>query len=169
LAAAGTIAIGDEVFNVSGYAWKDHEFSTSALGGSAVGWDWFGLQLDDRRELMVGQIRQTDGTRDPYFGGLLINADGSTVYLPADTFEIEQTSTWTSPHTGAVYPSGWIIRVNPPDAESFTLTLTPQLLDQELAGGNIAYWEGSVHITGDVTGYGYAELTGYVDAMTGRF
>jgi hypothetical protein len=26
-----------------------------------------------------------------------------------------------------------------------------------------------VRISGDATGYGYAELTGYVDALTGRF
>jgi predicted secreted hydrolase len=169
LASTGTITIGDEVFEVTGYSWKDHEFSTSALGSNALGWDWFGLQFDDNRELMVGQIRMTDGGRDPYFGGLLVQPDGSTVYLPAESFTIEATGTWTSPHTDAVYPSGWRITVSPPDEAAFTFTATPQMLDQELHGGGIAYWEGSVRIEGDVTGWGYAELTGYVDAMTGRF
>ena len=169
LATEGSIRIGDETFTVSGYTWKDHEFSTSALGGDALGWDWFGLQFDDDRELMVGQIRLVDGERDPYFGGLLINADGSTEYLDAEAFTITSTNSWTSPHTGAVYPSGWTIQVNPANSAPFSLTLTPQLLDQELYGGDIAYWEGSVRISGDVSGYGYAELTGYVDAMTGRF
>jgi predicted secreted hydrolase len=169
LATDGTITIGDETFTVEGYAWKDHEFSTSALGANALGWDWFGLQFDDNRELMVGQIRLVDGGRDPYFGGLLIHEDGTTEYLPADAFTIEATGTWESPHTGAVYPSGWVIAVNPPQSEAFSITVTPQMLDQELHGGGIAYYEGSVRIGGDATGYGYAELTGYVDAMTGRF
>jgi predicted secreted hydrolase len=169
LATEGTITIGGETFSVTGYAWKDHEFSTSALGTNALGWDWFGLQFDDNRELMVGQIRQVDGGRDPYFGGLLINPDGTTEYLAADDFVIEATGTWESPHTGAVYPSGWVITVNPTNSPPFTITVTPQMLDQELHGGGIAYYEGSVRITGDATGYGYAELTGYVDAMTGRF
>lgn len=169
LATEGTITIGDEVFTVAGATWKDHEFGTSALGAGALGWDWFGLQFDDNRELMVGQIRLADGGRDPNFGGLLVYPDGSTRYLPSEAFTIESVNTWTSPHTGAVYPSGWTITVDTGEAEPLRLTLTPQMLDQELHGGGIAYWEGTVRIEGDVTGYGYAELTGYVDAMTGRF
>jgi predicted secreted hydrolase len=169
LLTEGSITIGDETFTVSGTTWKDHEFSTSALGANALGWDWFGLQFDDNRELMVGQIRLAGGGRDPNFGGLLINPDGSTRYLPSNAFTIEALDTWTSPHTGAVYPSGWLITVDTGEAEPLRLTATPQLLDQELHGGGIAYWEGTVRLEGDVTGYGYAELTGYVDAMTGRF
>jgi predicted secreted hydrolase len=41
--------------------------------------------------------------------------------------------------------------------------------DQELYGSNTVYWEGAADITGDVTGVGYAELTGYVNTMQGRF
>ena len=169
LATSGTITIGEQRFDVTGYTWKDHEFSTSALGATALGWDWFGLQFDDNRELMVGQIRQADGGFDPYFGGLLVNPDGTTQYLDAADFKITAMGEWTSPHTGAVYPSGWQITVRPDGGESFSFTATPQVLDQELHGGGIAYWEGTVRIEGDVSGYGYAELTGYVDAMTGRF
>lgn len=169
LLTEGTITIGGQAFAVEGAAWKDHEFSTSALGASALGWDWFGLQLDDNRELMVGQIRLADGGKDPFFGGLLVNPDGSTTFLPASAFTIDATAHWTSPHSGATYPAGWHISVDPGDGQPFTLTLTPQLADQELYGGGIAYWEGTVRITGDAAGYGYAELTGYADSMTGRF
>jgi predicted secreted hydrolase len=95
--------------------------------------------------------------------------DGSTEYLSAEQFTIEATGTWTSPHTGAVYPSGWVIAVQPELSAAFTITVTPQMADQELHGGGIAYYEGSVSISGDASGFGYAELTGYVDAMTGRF
>jgi predicted secreted hydrolase len=41
--------------------------------------------------------------------------------------------------------------------------------DQELADTDPSYWEGAVRITGDVSGYGYAELTGYTDTMQNRF
>jgi predicted secreted hydrolase len=169
LATEGTITIGGETFTVSGATWKDHEFSTCALGSDGVGWDWFGLQLDDNRELMVGQIRLADGRRDPSFGGLLVNPDGTTRYLPSDSFTIEALDSWESPHTGAVYPSGWTITVETGDGAPLRLTVTPQLLDQELHGGGIAYWEGTVRLEGDITGYGYAELTGYADSLTGRF
>ncbi len=168
LLTEGTIRVGAETFTISGTTWMDHEFSTSALDTDAQGWDWFGLILDNNAELMLGQIRLSEGGT-PYFGGLFVREDGSTVYLDAKTFTITSTGTWTSPHSGAVYPSGWEITVNVPDGETLRLTLTPLLPDQELYTGVTAYWEGAVQITGDVTGYGYAELTGYASAMSGRF
>lgn len=170
LVTDGTVTIDGETFAVSGNTWKDHEFSTSALGDNALGWDWFGLIFDDNRELMLGQIRQKGGGTEPAFGGLLVDSDGSTRYLAADTFTITPTGTWASPHTGGVYPSGWQVSLTVPDSDDvLNFTLTPLLDDQELHGNGIVYWEGAVRIDGDVSGYGYAELTGYVDAMTGRF
>ncbi|MBZ0275173.1 MAG: carotenoid 1,2-hydratase, partial [Anaerolineae bacterium] len=164
------VTINGESFTVSGTTWKDHEFSTSALGENAQGWDWFGLQLDDNRELMLGQIRLVGGDHEPAFGGLLVYPDGSTRQLDSGDFTLEVTGHWLSPHTGADYPAGWRVRVDVDDAEPLELILTPLISDQELQGtGNVDYWEGAVRISGDATGYGYAELTGYVNAMTGRF
>lgn len=170
LLTTGTITIHDTVYTVSGTSWKDHEFSTSALGNAAQGWDWFGLQLDDDRELMLGQIRLVEGGRQPEFGGLLVYPDGSTRKLESSDFTLMVTDTWQSPHTGATYPAGWQISLDIGEAEPLDLTVTPLISDQELHGtGNVDYWEGAVRISGDITGYGYAELTGYVNAMTGRF
>lgn len=169
LLTEGSIRIGEDTFQVSGASWMDHEFSTSALAGDAQGWDWFGLHLDDNRELMLGQIRHQDGGREPAFGGLFVAADGSTRYLPAETYTITATDQWISPHTGAEYPSGWTITVDIGEAAPLSLTLTPLMRDQELQTDITAYWEGAVEISGDATGYGYAELTGYVEAMAGRF
>ena len=169
LLTSGTITVGGETFTVSGATWMDHEFGTSALGADALGWDWFGLQLDDDRELMVGQIRRAGGDKDPYFGGLLVNPDGTTQYLPAEAITIQSTGTWTSPHTGATYPAGWNVTVDTGGGDPLRLTVTPQIADQELYGSGIAYWEGTVSISGDATGYGYTELTGYADSMMGRF
>ncbi|MDX2076661.1 MAG: lipocalin-like domain-containing protein [bacterium] len=172
LVTEGTITINGESYTVSGNTWKDHEFSTSALGAGAQGWDWFGLIFDGDYELMVGKIRMEDGGREPAFGGLLIYPDGTTRYLSAEEFTITPTDTWRSPHTDAEYPSGWTITLigaifdnNQPR----TFTVTPLAKDQELHSGDIAYWEGAVKIDGDFTGYGYAELTGYVNTMNGRF
>lgn len=169
LETAGTLTVGEQSFEVSGTTWMDHEFSTSALGSDALGWDWFGLQLDDNRQLMLGQIRLVTGDREPAFGGLFIEADGSTRALSADDFTIESTATWTSSHSGATYPAGWEIRVDTGAADPLEITLTPLLADQELLADVSVYWEGAVRITGDASGYGYAELTGYANSMTGRF
>lgn len=169
LLTEGTVTIKGEVFNVSGATWKDHEFSTSALDDNALGWDWLGLQLDDNRELMLGQIRTTDGGRDPLFGGLLVLPDGSTQVLDSNDFTLEAVDTWISPHTGATYPASWNISVNVGEGEPLDIAITPLVSDQELHGAGIVYWEGAVRIGGDATGYGYIELTGYVDSMAGRF
>jgi predicted secreted hydrolase len=168
LLTAGTVTVGEAAYTVSGATWMDHEFGTSALGSDAQGWDWFGLHLDDNRELMVGHIRLVGGGYEPAFGGLLVLPDGRTRRLEAGDFTLDATDTWTSPHTGAVYPAGWRIRVDVGEAEPLNLTLTPLVADQELREG-IAYWEGAVRVTGGVTGYGYAELTGYAGPMNGRF
>ncbi|MFO7320748.1 MAG: lipocalin-like domain-containing protein [Chloroflexota bacterium] len=168
LLAGGTITVNGEAHQVSGTAWMDHEFSTSALGSEALGWDWFSLQLDDNRELMLGQIRMIGGGRETAFGGLLIEQDGSTRYLSSNDFTIEATGSWTSPHTGATYPSGWEFAVDTGD-ETLNLTATPLMDDQELQTDISIYWEGAIRIAGDATGYGYAELTGYANEMTGRF
>ena len=153
---------------MTGTTWQDHEFSTSALGTDAQGWDWFGLQLDDGRELMLGQIRLADGGIEPVFGGTLILPDGSTRHLASGDFTLEVTGTWTSPHTGATYPAGWRFSVDVGETAPLVFTLTPLIADQELHQG-IAYWEGAVRIAGDASGYGYAELTGYAGTMNGRF
>ncbi|MEL7673892.1 MAG: lipocalin family protein, partial [Chloroflexota bacterium] len=168
LLTSGTIRIGAEMFAVTGASWMDHEFSTSALGPDAQGWDWFGLQLGDNRELMLGQIRLVDGEIEPAFGGLLVEADGAARYLSASAFGIEATRWWTSPHTGATYPAAWTIAVMLDEGKSLTLEVEPLLADQELREG-IVYWEGAVRISGDATGYGYAELTGYHGTMRNRF
>ena len=53
LSASGTINIESDSFDVSGLAWLDREWSTSALEKSESGWDWFSIQLSDNREIMV--------------------------------------------------------------------------------------------------------------------
>ncbi|NDJ74997.1 MAG: carotenoid 1,2-hydratase [Chloroflexi bacterium] len=165
----GTITINGQAFTISGASWMDHEFSTSALGLDAQGWDWFGLHLDDNRELMLGQIRLVNGGIEPAFGGLLVRPDGSTFTLESSDLTIMPSGTWTSPHTQITYPAGWEITVDIGEAEPLRLAVTPLIDDQELNGEGIVYWEGAVRIAGDAAGYGYAELTGYQDAMRGRF
>lgn len=167
LDTTGTLSINGETFDVVGTTWMDHEFSTGALSDSAHGWDWFGLIFDDDRELMLGQVREGDANLPSQFGGMLIYPDGSSRYLTDGDFTITPTDTWVSPHTGAEYPSAWDIQVHGEDG--FAFSVVPLMSDQELYGTGIEYWEGAVRTEGDVTGYGYAELTGYTESMQNRF
>jgi predicted secreted hydrolase len=168
LATRGVLTYGGKRFDVDGISWMDHEFGSDELSANQVGWDWVSLQLDDRRELMLYVLRQKDGSITPQSSGSLIDARGRVTYLPLSAFRLEATGSWTSPHTGGVYPSGWRLRV--PSA-GIDVTLAPQLLDQELANldGGVSYWEGAVDArdaTGRSTGTGYVELTGYAGAVS---
>jgi predicted secreted hydrolase len=160
----GTITVNGTPYTVNGTAWMDHEFSTSALSQNAVGWDWFALQLDNQREIMLYQIRNKDGSIVTSSHGSLIDADGSVTPLALKDFTIQVLDRWTSPHTGAVYPSKWRVTIQAPDGP-ISLDISPLMADQEL-NSSTAYWEGASRITGtdsgqSVQGYGYVELTGY--------
>jgi predicted secreted hydrolase len=174
LLSKGTIMIGSQVIPVNGLSWMDHEFSTNALATDQVGWDWFALQLDDGTDLMVFQIRKEegspDGLIDPYSSGTLVFTDGRSRHLTLADFEIIVHNTWRSPHSNAIYPANWTINI--PSAE-ISLNIEPYLGDQEL-NLSFTYWEGAVKIHGEigdqqVSGYGYAELTGYAGSMAGEF
>ncbi len=156
MATTGTITVKGETIPVEGFSWMDHEFGTSALGEGQVGWDWFGLQFDDNRELMWGQLRRADGSIDVGQGSITL-ADGQVLTLAQDDVQVETLATWRSPRTGAEYPARWRMTIPRADLE---LVIEPLINNQELNVG-LTYWEGAVRISGTTTGYGYVELTGY--------
>lgn len=165
LPTRGVVTVGEERFEVSGASWLDREWSTSALGPEQSGWDWFALHLDDGRELMLYRLRRQDGGVDPYSSGVLVDADGGAQRLRAEDMAFEILATWTSPHTGDVYPSRWRLRL---PAEDMELTVTPRVADQEMQM-QVRYWEGTVAVAGRaggeaVSGQGYLEMTRYESA-----
>jgi predicted secreted hydrolase len=173
MAASGTVHLGDRTLSVRGEAWMDHEFTTGELASDLVGWDWFGLQLDDGTELMLYLLRRPDGTPSPASSGSLVDEAGRVTHLDREAFTVTSESSWRSPRSGAVYPADWRVRV--PGA-ALELTLTPRLPDQELVtreSTGVTYWEGAVGISGSrggvpITGRGFVELTGYAAAFRAR-
>ena len=170
LKTSGTIEVAGQVFSVDGLSWMDHEFSTSALSRNQVGWDWFSIQMDDGSELMVFQIRRSDGSVDPFSSGTFVRPDGSTLHLGLDDFDLEVGADWKSQASGAIYPAAW--RLNVPSL-GLRLQIEPLMANQEL-NLSYAYWEGAVTVAGNlggevVTGKGYVELTGYSGSMGGQF
>ena len=169
LATRGTLVFDGQPFTVDGISWMDHEFGSAELQRDQAGWDWFSVQLDDGRELMLYLLRQKDGGVTPQSSGSVIERDGSVRHLERNDFAIEATGRWKSPHTAGVYPSGWRVRVAKAGVD---LVLAPTVLDQELAGtsgGGISYWEGAVDVrdaAGRTLGAGYVELTGYAGALS---
>jgi len=167
MAVVGEVTDHGRPMPVTGVAWMDHQWGNfiSLLGG---GWDWFSIQLNDDTEYMIyfirsanHQVLSTYATR--------VAPNGSAQVLPASVLAVRATGSWTSPHTGAVYPSGWTVAI---PSERLALTLTPEVRDQELltaASTGVDYWEGATWISGSlagapVSGEGYVELTGYAPA-----
>jgi predicted secreted hydrolase len=166
---SGIVQVSGERIPISGLAWKDHEWSTSALSAGAVGWDWFSLQLDNGGALMFFEIRREDGGLEPYSSGTYIDPSGETMPLAAGDWELAVTSTWRSPHSDAEYPAGWRITVPKLDLE---LSGAPLMLDQELNVSTV-YWEGASRFSGTlgnepVSATGYVEMTGYAHSMSRR-
>jgi predicted secreted hydrolase len=158
----GVITVGDQRFEVQGASWLDREWSTSALGKDQVGWDWFALQLSDRREIMFYRLRRRDGGTDPMSAGTLVALDGGVRRLNHGDVEIEALSYWQSPKSGARYPAKTRLRI---PKEDLALEIEPLLSGQEL-NVSVRYWEGAVTIRGTargtpINGQGYMELTGY--------
>ncbi len=163
LATTGTVEVEGERFRVVGESWMDKEFGSNQLGAEQVGWDWFSLRLDDGRDLMVYQLRDSTGAVD-YASATVVDAAGQPTYLGATSFELAVTDHWTSPATAAGYPSGWRLRV---PGSGLDLTIVPEMAAQENVSRlipNLFYWEGSVRVlgpSGQPSGRGYVELTGY--------
>ena len=146
---------------VTGAAWMDHEWFTHQLEASQVGWDWFSVQLDDGRDLMLFQLRTRSGGIDPYSSGTYIDSSGAARHLSSRDFSLEPARYWTSPKTKARYPVSWRIRV---PSLALDLSCDAALDVQELVGqqdGRPSYWEGAVRYSGSASGSGYLEMTGY--------
>ena len=160
---SGTVTLPDgEAVPVEGLTWLDREWSTSALAPGQVGWDWFALHLDDGRDLMLYQLRRTDGSKDPLSKGSLVAEDGTKRHLSAGEYRLEPLGTWASPN-GGDYPVRWRLTV---PAEGIDLEVTAAFPAQEL-DATIRYWEGAVDVAGSVGGVGFLEMTGYADDVGG--
>ena len=107
----GHLVVDGETVAVTGASWMDHEFGTTFLEASQVGWDWFSLQLDDGSELMEFQLRGADGAPDPHSAGTWVDAAGVATPLGAGEFTLVPGRRWSSPSTDAAYPVQWRIEL----------------------------------------------------------
>lgn len=157
----GRLRIGKEVYHVKGKSWFDREIFSRGLGNNQQGWDWFAIQLNDKRELMLYIIRNKDGSIDKYSSGTFVYTDGRYRHLFKEDFSVKVLKHYKSDKTDAEYPSKWEINI---PSENILLTLTPLIQDQEVIAysstGNY-YWEGTCKVEGSEKGRAYVEMTGY--------
>src|SRR5690606_433107 len=147
LAATGTVTLDGHTEDVTGLAWLDREWGSSALADDQQGWDWFALQLADGSDLMFYNLRRDDGSRDPASAGTYIDAQGIASYLGAAEVTIRERDHWTSAR-GDRYPVAWSLAV--PSLE-LSLEIDPLIEAQELVT-RVRYWEGAVDVRGTRAG-----------------
>jgi predicted secreted hydrolase len=163
LDTTGVLTFGRDCLRVSGSSWLAHEFGSTFLPKSAVGWDLFFLQFDDGRDLLRIVIRKRDGTASTE--GYLIDAKGHTDRMPSSSGYVKSSPWfWRSEHTAIVYPDLWTISIPTVAIEA---TVTPTQYDQEIIPERgKPYWDGTVDIQGLTNGrarigQGYVQLVGY--------
>ena len=167
LGTSGSLQVRQENFAVTGESWFDHEWATNQLAPGQAGWNWVSAQFDDNRELMLYEMRLTNGARDLASSGTFVRADGGSTSLTSADFQMTPETFWRSKVTNANYPIGWRVTV---PKEKLEFTIHPVLPDQELTLDPITYWEGAVDLVGThagqpIRGHGYLELTGYAGAL----
>ncbi len=159
--------VGKESFTVSGESWFDHEWATNQLAPEQAGWNWLSAQFEDGTELMLYQMRLTNGAIDPISSGTFVREDGTSVSLTSADFQMTPESFWKSPATKANYPIAWRIAVS---KEQLEFIIKPVLANQELVFSPLIYWEGAFDLIGTrankpIRGRGYLELTGYAGSL----
>lgn len=169
IATTGTVEVGGQTFPVEGLSWYDHEWATNQLTENQEGWDWFSLQFADGTELMLFQIRQKDGGRDPFSGGTWVDAEGNSRPIRNEDFELTPLDHWVSPTTKGRYPISWKLEIPPLDLQ---LDISTPLAQQEFNQPPIYYWEGAIRARGRRAGHpiqarGYLEMTGYGSPIVG--
>jgi predicted secreted hydrolase len=164
----GSLVIAGQKFQVSGISWFDREWSTNQLAPDQVGWNWFGIQLDDGSDLMIYQIRLRGDAIDQCSSGKWIDRDGHSVDVANGEFTLQPTRYWTTPDKRATYPIGWHLKI---EKLGLDVDVSTPVEEQELNVG-VRYWEGCVRVRGTeqqhpVSGKGYLELTGFVGGTPG--
>ncbi|MDR3707110.1 MAG: lipocalin family protein [Capsulimonadaceae bacterium] len=162
----GTIDDGNGPEKIaSGQGWIDHQWGDTWTTQSN-GWDWWGIQLADGRDLLIFRHRDLATGRIFFPLATIMDASGQLTVERNLVFTENRATLWTSPRTKITYPLDWTIGM--PD-QNLTLSITTSVRDQEMAviTGGTAIWEGTCQATAQtsgqasVPGVAYMELVGY--------
>jgi predicted secreted hydrolase len=164
--AHGSLTLNSIVHPITGQAWMDREFGAFTFNKYLNGWDWFAIQLDDGRDLLVFQMRDERNMPSEHSTVLFIDCSGSVERFGLSGLRVTPSSSYTSPFSSNTYPMGWRVEISGVAAElSIESCLSCQELDTR-GSTNVIYWEGPARVGGKVrgekvSGRCYVELSGY--------
>jgi geranylgeranyl pyrophosphate synthase/predicted secreted hydrolase len=160
--------MGAEV--VTGKAWFDHQwgnfggwFVAPTSKNKILGWDWFGINLDDGTDIMVMLHRDMRSKKLLSRYAVITDKDNNVSLV--EDFSVKVLRHWESLDTRVSYPVSWEIKIPHINAN---LVFEPVIDEQEIRVFGIlrAIWEGAGKITGQVfgrqvSGRARLELQGY--------
>lgn len=170
----GKIRLDGKTYDVSGVSWFDHQKCNVPHRSPIAGWDWFSIIFDDKTELMFNMLKDKKGFDKKCFGGSFIDKKGNVIDLKPNDVRVKTLSTWKSPKTGIVYPSGWKMDIL---KFKMKLKIMPCVKNQEIdtiLTSFTSYWEGACDVTGTksgkkISGQSYVELVGYDKRLIAQF
>lgn len=150
---SGNISLPNKEIKVRGKAWFDHEWTSTLLDASTLGWDWMSLHFDNGDKLMTFQMRLTDQAH--YQTGTYIFANGESVSLSPAQISLEAIETYQLDEK--TLPIHW--RVIVPE---HGLNISVEAFKKDAYNPAVfSYYEGAVKVSGSHSGVGFLELTGY--------
>lgn len=165
----GQIHTDKGIEHVKGEGWFDHQWGRDYGLIKGGGWNWFGIHLDDGRELLLNEMRSSSKeTFSPMAN--LIEKDGSVHFTRNISFQ--EINYWKSLKTNTRYPIEWKIAIPP-----FSLELNVKAVfsnqEMDILGPLQAIWEGACRVSGNeklpdkpiniINGKGFMELVGYAN------
>ena len=155
--------------NVTGKAWMDHQWgNTSWLLSSEdqdkiLGWDWFGINLDDGSDIIVFILKYAKTNKTIHSLAVQLKNGTGPVFLSG--LHTEPLGYWECPRTRISYPVSWRIDIADLD---LSVTFQAMVKNQEIPVSGMArsIWEGIGDVTGtmagkEISGIARAEFYGY--------
>jgi len=168
LATQGTIIDHGVPIAVTGISWQDHQWGNYDLT-QQIGWTWFGIQLASD-SFPGGPVKSSPVQYMLYFiqdfTGAIVQVvatqvkNGVTTAIPANQVSQKALTTYTSPATGFVYGTSWLVTV---PGGSFIVRSRVQAQEFVGAPGYQSYYEADSVVFGalngePVSGVAFAEV-----------
>lgn len=154
LTVRGNITLNNKVYTIAGTAILDHEWTSGFLNDNQQGFDWFIINLNNNRKLLVAQYRYKDQT--PYRYGVLLDKQGGFISLSDDDFSLQVLSVRPLKN-GRELPLQWSVNV-----PKYNINVTTQVVrSEQWLDTFIPYWQGPITTTGSHDVSGFMKLTGY--------
>jgi predicted secreted hydrolase len=150
---SGALTLPSGEVKVTGKAWYDHEWTSTLLDDTTLGWDWMSLHFDNGDKLMAFRMRLSN--QEDYETGTYISASGESTSLHPENIELRVLQSFNVDNREL--PLLWQVIIPNKDINIEVKAIKKEAYNPSVFG----YYEGAVEISGNRSGVGFLELTGY--------